>query len=207
MTDNKSNNAQDQSTTQRRGVLRLIGGKRMWIVLIVAVTFLIAVLFKVVRRDENPTSGLATFVAKRGPLTISVLESGTIKAREKIIIKNEIEGRTSIVSLIPEGTHVKKGDILIKLDASVLEDSRIDQEIAVQKAYALFIDANETLAVVQNQAISDVNIAQLTLEFSKQDLEQYVEGLFPSEKTTAENEITLRDEELKRAEQTAKWSE
>jgi len=208
MADNKRNVEQDKSRPRRRGVLRLIsGGKRLWIVLIFAVIALVAVWLKVVRGSEDPTSGFATFVAKRGPLTISILESGTIKAKEKIIIKNEIEGRTSIVSLIPEGTHVKKGDLLIELDASVLEDSKIDQEIAVQKAYAAFIDANENLAVVQNQAISDVNVAQLTLEFAVQDLDQYIKGQYPNEETTANNDITLREEELKRAEETLKWSQ
>jgi HlyD family secretion protein len=189
-------------------MLRLIGGSRgLWIVLIFVIIGLIVVWLKVVRGSEDPTSGLATFVAKRGPLIISIPESGTIKAREKIIIKNEIEGRTSIVSLVPEGTHVKKGDLLIELDASVLEDSKIDQEIAVQKAYAAFIDANETLAVVENQAQSDLDVAKLTLDFAKQDLEQYEEGQYPNEKTAAENDITLREEELKRTEETLVWSQ
>ncbi|MFQ6036768.1 MAG: efflux transporter periplasmic adaptor subunit, partial [Sedimentisphaerales bacterium] len=93
---------------------------------------LIVVWFKVVRGSNVPASNFATFVARRGPLTISVLESGTIKAREQIIIKNEVEGRTSIITLIPEGTRVKKGDLLVELDASALEDAKIDQEIRVQ---------------------------------------------------------------------------
>lgn len=207
MADNNGKSNQDKSGTRRKGMLRLIGSKGLWIALICTVIVIVAVWFKVVRAGEDPTSGLATFAAKRGPLTISILESGTIKAREKIIIKNEIEGRTSIVSLIPEGTHVKKGDLLIELDASVLEDSKIDQEIAVHKAYAAFIDANENLAVVQNQAISDVNVAQLTLEFARQDLDHYIKGQYPNEETAADNDITLRKEELKRAEETLTWSE
>ncbi len=205
MADNNRRSNQDKSRP-RRGVSRLISSKGLWIALIFAVIVLIAVWYKVVRGGEDPARGLATFAAKRGPLTISVLESGTIKAKEKIVIKNEIEGRTSIVSLIQDGTHVKKGDLLIELDASVLEDSKIDQEIAVQKAYAAFIDANENLAVVQNQAISDVNVAQLTLEFAIQDLEHYIKGQYPNEETAAGNEITLREEELKRAEETLEWS-
>ena len=207
MADNNGKSNRYKSGTRRRGMLRLIGSKGFWVVLICAVIAIVAVWFKVVRGSEDPTSGLATFAAKRGPLTISVLESGTIKAKEKIIIKNEIEGRTSIVSLVPEGTHVKKGDLLIKLDDSVLKDSKIDQEIAVQKAYAAFIDANENLAVVQNQAVSDVNVAQLTLEFAIQDLDQYIKGQYPNEETAADNDITLRKEELKRAEETLTWSE
>ena len=208
MTDHKRKSKQDKSPPRRRGVLRLIGGGRgLWIVVILAVIVLIAVWFKVVRGGEGPTSNLATFVAKRGPLTISVLESGTIKSREQIILKNEVEGRTSIIWLIPEGTHVKEGELLVELDVSTLEDAKIDQEISRQNAYAAFINATETLAVVENQAQSDLDVAQLTLNFAGQDLEQYEEGQYPNEKTAAENDITLRQEELTRAEETLAWSE
>jgi len=190
-----------------RGPLNsLFSNKRLWIIFIFAGVVLIAVLLKVVRGGNEPTSDLATFAAKRGPLTISVLESGTIKAREQIIIKNEVEGRTSIIWLIDEGTVVKKGDLLVELDASTLADDKIDQEIRVQNADAALINARENLAVVENQAKSDVELAELTLKFAKQDLKQYEEGRYPNEKTAAENSITLRDEELKRAEETLAWS-
>jgi HlyD family secretion protein len=140
-------------------------------------------------------------------LTISVLESGTIKAREQIVIKNEVEGRTSIITLVPEGTHVKKGDLLVELDASTLQDNKIDQEIRVQNAEASFINAKENMAVVENQAESDIDKARLTLEFAQQDLKQYKEGEYPNKKTAAENAITLAEEELARAEETLTWSQ
>jgi len=153
----------------------------------------------------NP-SDLATFEVKQGPLTISVIESGTIKAREQIIIKNEVEGRRSIIYLIPEGTVVKKGELLVELDASSLEDNRIDQEIKVQNTEASYINAKENLAVVKNQAKSDIDLAELTLEFAKQDLKKYLEGEYPNELQKAEAEITLAAEELTRASETLKWS-
>jgi len=176
-------------------------------IVVVASIVLIAVWLKVVRGGEDPMSSLATFVAKRGPLTISVLESGTIKAREQIILKNEVEGRTSIISLVPEGTRVNKGDLLVELDASQLTDSKIDQEIRVQNAEAAYINATEGLAVVKNQAESDIDKAKLTLEFAEQDLQQYQEGRYPNEVTAANGKITLAEEELKRAQQTLEWSE
>ena len=55
------------------------------------------------RKNEENAYG-PTYRVKSGPLTISFVESGTIKARDQIIIKNEVEGRTSIISLVPEGT-------------------------------------------------------------------------------------------------------
>ena len=186
---------------------RLKSPKVIGAIVAVVLICLIVVWLKVVRGGENPTSGLATFVAKRGPLTISVLESGTIQPREQITLRNEVEGRTSILSLVPDGTMVKAGDLLVELDDSTLKDAMIDQDIQAQRAEAAFINAQETLAVVKNQAQSDVDIAKLTLEFAQQDLQQYKKGQYPNEKTAAENEITLRQEELTRAQETLAWSQ
>lgn len=174
---------------------------------VVVLICLIIIWLMVIRGSENPTSNLATFVVKRGRLTISVLESGTIQPRDQITLRNEVEGRTSIVSLVPDGKMVKAGELLVELDASTLNDAMIDQDIQVQRANAAFINAQETLEVVKNQAQSDVDVAKLTLEFAQQDLEQYKKGLFPNEKTAAENDITLRQEELTRAEETLAWSQ
>ena len=196
------NNANGDVGPGRNRSFKVIGT----VVLVVSVA-LVAVWLKVVRGGDQPTDGLATFVAKRGPLTISVPETGTIKSRQQIIIKNEVEGRTSIISLIPEGTHVEEGDLLVQLDRSRLEDAKIDQEILVQNAYAALIKAQEDLEVVKNQAISDVNVAELTLEFAEQDLVQYEQGQYPKDVNEATSRIKLGNEELTRAKETLKWSQ
>ena len=157
-------------------------------------------------KDSSELYG-PTFTVKHGELTISFVESGTIKARDQIIIKNEVEGRTSITYIIPEGTRVKKGDLLMELDVSSLQDQKIDREIAVQNGEAAFIGAKESLAVVENQAKSDVDLATLTLDFAKQDLEKYIRGEYPYEVDKANANITLAEEELTRADDTLKWSE
>jgi HlyD family secretion protein len=150
---------------------------------------------------------MPTFVVKRGPLRISVTESGTIQAREQIILKNEVEGRTTILTLVEEGTRVKKGDLLVELDASELIDARVDQQIRVQNAEASFIGARENLAVVENQAKSDVDKTTLALDFAKQDLRKYVEGEYLNQRKEMESEITLAKEELQTAEEKLKWSQ
>ncbi len=153
-------------------------------------------------RDEQ-----LTFAVKRGPLTIDVLESGTIKARDQVIIKNEVEGRTSILWLIEEGVTVKEGELLIELDSSKLQDSLVDQQIKVQNSEAKFIRARENLAVVKNQAQSDIDKAELEQRFASQDLQKYIEGEYPKELLEAQNQITVAKEELQRAEDKLKWSE
>ena len=105
--------------------------------------------------------GAITFVVKEGPLTISITESGTVSAREQVILKSEVEGQARIIWLMPEGTHASKGDLLVELDSSNLVDKRVDQQIRVQNREATYIGARENLAVVKNQAKSDVTAAEL----------------------------------------------
>ena len=40
----------------------------------------------------------------------------TIENREKVLYKCEVEGRTTILWIIPEGTQARKGDVLVRLD-------------------------------------------------------------------------------------------
>lgn len=158
------------------------------------------------RSEKELKTNHATAVVARGPLRISVVVSGTIKAREQIVIKSEVEGRSSIIFLIPEGTHVRKGDLLVELDASKLLDAKVEQQIKVQNAEAAFVSARENLAVVENQAQADVEKAQLAYDFAKEDLKKYLEGEFPSLLKDLESRITLAKEELTRAEEKVSWS-
>jgi HlyD family secretion protein len=200
MAQNNNNNTTNGGS--RRRSFRVAAALAVVVVIGMAVVWL-----KVVRGGEEPASEFATFVAKRGPLTISVLESGTIKSRDQDIIKNEVEGRTSIIWIIDEGAHVEKGDLLVKLDSSTLEDTKIDQEIRVQNAKAAFINASESFEVIKNQAQADVDLAELTLKFAQQDRDQYLEGQYPNEETAAINEVKLAEEQLTRAKETLTWSQ
>ncbi|HSV99815.1 MAG TPA: hypothetical protein VLI39_06565 [Sedimentisphaerales bacterium] len=175
---------------------------------LVAAAVLVVVWLKAVRAQDDPGAMMATFVAKRGPLSISVLESGAIKAKEQEVIRNEVEGRTTIISIVPEGTRVRRGDVLVELDDSTLKDSRIDQEIRLQNADASWVNAKENFEITRSQGQSNVDVAELKLRFAQLDLQKYTDpnGEYRNQLAQARNDITLAEEELKRAEETLKWS-
>jgi HlyD family secretion protein len=158
-----------------------------------------------IRTDEAADAG-SVFRVRQGPLTISVTETGTIKPSAQETIKNELEGRTTILYLIPEGTHVEAGDLLVELDASSLQDSKLDQEIRVRNAEAAFVQSRENLEIVKNQAQSDMDKAELDFRFAREDLAKYREGEYPNQLKDQEGRITLAQEELQRAEESLKWS-
>ncbi len=196
-----------ESGSQRRrigaGAIKMVGAAGVVVVVVV-----VALWLRDVKGDRESPDHLATFTALRGPLTISVLESGTVRAKDQIVIKNEVEGRTAIIFLVNEGAHVKEGELLVELDSSKLKDALVDQEIQVQNATADLVEAQENVAVVRNQGESDVAKAELTLQFAEQDLQQYTEpnGLYDSEVKQMEATISLRGEELIRARDSNDWS-
>lgn len=157
------------------------------------------------RRADKLSEGL-TFEVKQGPLTISVTQSGTIMPRDREVIKNKVEGTTTILSLVPEGTHVKKDDLLIELDAKNLKEQKFDFDLKLQSAEADYINARENLAITESVGQSEVEKAELAYSFAKQDYTKYIEGEYPQSLKEAEAKITLSEEEIGRAREQLKWS-
>jgi len=165
--------------------------------------------------DES-AKDILTEEVKRGPLTISIDASGTIKALDQIVITCKVKsegargggegGGATILTLVPEGTRVKKGDLLIELDSSSFEDQLVAEEITLQTAETTLISAQENLEVGKNLAESDLEKAQLTLEFAGQDLKKYEEGDYQNELTDAKAQIEVNKEAMEQAKNEYEWS-
>src|SRR5689334_17245578 len=80
---------------------------------------------------------------KRGDMLISVVEGGALKAVKESIIRSEFEGISRIISIVPEGTSVTQGQMLVELDSSELKDRVNLQEITYQNNDFAFIQAKE----------------------------------------------------------------
>ena len=112
------------------------------------------------------------------PQTFSVVikEKGELKAANSTEIASQVEGRSTIISLIPEGTQVNKGDLLIEL-ASDQIDSRIQQdEIKEANAVMTYEAAKTELEIQKDRNESDIRKAQLKIELDKLELEKYEKG-------------------------------
>jgi len=179
-----------------------------WISILVLVVLVGSAIFlwRHLGSRETSKGTMPLFEVVQGPLTISVMEAGTIQPREQVILKSEVEGSTTILYLIPEGTLVEKGELLVQLDKSQLEDARVDQEIRVQNGEAAFLGSREGLEVVKNQTQSNIDQAELNFRFAKQDLLKYQEGEYLNKIKELEAQITLAEEELRRNEERLKWS-
>jgi HlyD family secretion protein len=175
---------------------------------LVAAIGLVVLWLTVVRGGEDPTSTVETFAVRRGPMTVSVLEAGALKAKDPEIICSSLPRRATIISIVPEGTRVAAGDLLVELDVSALVDHCVDHRIMVNNAEAALIGAREALTIVTSQAQSNVDLAKLNLEFAKQDLEKYTGrgGKYENDVAAAEGKIKLNAEERTKAKDYLDWS-
>ncbi|MBI4657555.1 MAG: biotin/lipoyl-binding protein [Verrucomicrobia bacterium] len=144
---------------------------------------------------------------KRSDIMISIVEGGALRAVTESVIRSEFEGISRIISIVPEGTYVKKGDLLVELDSSELKDRVNQQEVAYQNSEFAFVQAKENLSIQTNLIGSQIKEAELRVEFAKSDLDKYIEGDAPQQINTATNTIIIRKEQLQRAQDKLDWTQ
>jgi HlyD family secretion protein len=123
--------------------------------------------------------GVELFTVRRDNLPITVTESGDIEALKSKDIKSEVEGRTTIISIVDEGTvitekDVNEGRVLAELDSSQIKERLVQQEIQFLSAEAGFAEARESLEIQKKQNESDLKAGQQKLKFALMDFKKYV---------------------------------
>ncbi|HEY0982540.1 efflux RND transporter periplasmic adaptor subunit [Schlesneria sp.] len=156
-------------------------------------------------RTPDQTDGLVIETAKRGTFQITVVEKGTLDSMKNAILSSKVEGQTTIISIVPEGTNVKAGDLVCELDSSVLADKETQQEIAVEKAKAAFEQGKEDLRIQEAQNESDIEAANLKLKLAQIDLKKFIEGDLLQQKNDLLGRIKLAEENLSRAQESYEY--
>ena len=139
---------------------------------------------------------------RRGPLKISVLQRGELSAKNSVSIKSEIEGQTTILQLVAEGTVVEKGELLVRLDSSDLVEKELQQRIARDNAEAAYKKAKAQYEIQVSQNQSDIEAADRKLKFAELDLNKYREGDLEQLRKADEDKILLAEQKRSQSETT-----
>src|SRR2546422_10104493 len=161
-------------------ILRFIKRQPRWrIAGVVLILALAGVWFK--RGGKSAASG-ATFVARRGPLAISVLEGGSIQALQSQEIKCEVRvgyQGTKILKIVEEGylvteDDVKNGKVLVELDSSELQKQILQEEIQYQTAVANLTDSEQNYEIQLSQNASEIQAAEQKTRFARLDFDKFL---------------------------------
>jgi HlyD family secretion protein len=118
---------------------------------------------------------------KPGKLRFEVIERGSLEASRVADAFSQVEGRTTIISILPDGSQVKKGELVCELDSAALKDVLINQTITTKSAEAAY----------QN--------AKLAREVAEIALTEYVEGILKQDRITLKTTIASAESAIQRA--------
>jgi HlyD family secretion protein len=162
----------------------------------VAVVVFLALAVHLLRPSRPAGEATACHEVRRGDFTVSVVEGGTLAAVSEVSIRSEVEGIARIISIVPEGSYVKKGDLLIELDSAAAQDQVNLQEINYERAKFGVQQSLAQLEIQKSATNSEYLAAQLKLKLSKIDLEKYEQGQRMVDFVEASNKVVQAEAQL-----------
>ena len=164
----------------RNRILEFLKQQPRW--RIAAAVLVIAAAIFFFARGSATTTEVAVFVARRGPLQITVLEGGSMQAVDSQEIKCEVRvgyQGTKILKIVEEGylvtdDDVKTNKVLVELDSSELQKLMVQQEIQFQSSAASLADAQQGYDIQLNQNLSDIMAAEQKARFARMDFEKFL---------------------------------
>ena len=128
--------------------------------------------------DADP---VLTHTIRRGNMTVSVIEQGTLESSNNTEVKCKVRGFSTVTYVVPAGTVVEEGQELVRLDTKVIEEQH-----SLTKTNTYIAEA--TLAETQAN-VEKANIA----------IEAYEKGRFRSQLQTLEKDLAAHKRNLRTA--------
>lgn len=127
-------------------------------------------------RAATQIANVDKFTVAPQTFTVALKEKGELKAAKSTDIKCEVEGKSTIISLIDEGTNVKEGDLLVELASDEIVERIRQEELTESNAITAFEAAKTELDIQRDQNASNIRKAELQIELKRLELDKYEKG-------------------------------
>ncbi len=116
------------------------------------------------------------FSARIGGFDITVPASGELAALKQTEIVNKLETRATITEIIEEGTSVRKGDVLLRINDEEVRQRVDDARDTVNTARNALVTAQSNLEIKRHANASEIAKADLTIELARLALRAWEDG-------------------------------
>lgn len=129
---------------------------------------------------------------------VTATGNGELRARLQTSLRSQLEQSTQIVEIVPEGTTVKEGDVIVELNGDAIQ-KRLDDELLVfESARSDVISAENNYEIQVSDNESALRKAILNLELAQLDLRKWQEGEVKEKQLELELDIERADREFDR---------
>jgi RND family efflux transporter MFP subunit len=141
-----------------------------------------------------------TTAIKRANLPIVVTERGELESSKTIDVRCEVEGhQNKIVSILPEGTRLKKGDVVVVFDSEQIKRSYEEQEAKCKTAEGKMNSAKAETEVQTQKADKDNDAAETALAIARLERVKYIDGEYKALLDESKGDIELAKKDLEDA--------
>src|ERR1051325_5238675 len=137
-------------------------------------------------------------------LEVKINKDGELQAVSYTDIKSEVESVTQILTIVPEGTNVKKGDVLITLDSLALRQRREQLDLDLKKAESALKISKDMKEIQDSQNQANKEVAEVAIQLAQLDLKAYQtgeEGTYPQTVENAKTALAMSKLTLKNVEE------
>lgn len=152
---------------------------------------------------ESPGAGLDTEPVIRAGFVDVVPAEGDVRTFMPTVVYNDCRyWEREIIEVIPEGSIVKEGDVVVVLDSSELEDKLQKQQIELSKAQGQLADmqAKQKLVDAENQRL--LAKFQMQANLAANNLRSFEDATSASERRRLEGQQRLTSDQFSRARET-----
>ncbi len=166
------------------------------------------------RHPNEKRADLVTWKVQYQRLELTIVERGALESAKNSDIYCNVKsgtrgassGATTIKWLIDDGSSVKKGDLLVDLDDSGLQDQLKNQKIVVDNAEADRVKAEEDYKIQELQNEADVNTAKVNQQLAEIDLYKYLNGDYPQSLKDVQGRIKVAEGDVEQQRERTAWA-
>ncbi len=148
--------------------------------------------------EAGATHSDDAFLVRRGDFDIVIPVSGELAAMKQIEIRNRLDSRAIITEIVAEGTFVKAGDVLMRLNDEEIRNQLRDQQDRVNTAEAALISAQANLEIKIKTREAELAKADLAIQLADLALRSWNEGEVVSRRKELELAVETAEKEYER---------
>ncbi len=122
------------------------------------------------------SAGAEIATVSKTSFDITTTATGELQAKNQKELRSELETQSTIAELVPEGTFVHAGDLVIRLNADQIQTQLDEAELRVAGAKSDLVAAEKGEEIQQSENDSKIRQAQLKLDLANLALEQWDKG-------------------------------
>ena len=144
-----------------------------------------------------------TAAAARDELKITVSDRGELESIDATTVHCELRGQAKLSTIVPEGTHVKKDEVVAQLDTDQFTKLQNEQRVKWEAAEGKVLACKSDLTQAESKAGTEIAKAELALKKATIALKKYQDkdGEYVKDREKLKGQLELAKKNLVEAEE------